>query len=44
MGQQNLPRQEKQGNRSHDQNQEIAQIENNVKKLPHKELPSALMK
>ncbi|WP_262404945.1 hypothetical protein [Streptococcus cristatus] len=44
MGQQNLPRQEKQDNRSHGQNQEVAQFEDGVRKLLHKGLFSTLMK
>ena len=44
MGQQNLPRQEKQDNRSHGQNQKLAQFEDGVRKLLHKDLFSTLMK
>ena len=44
MGQQNLPRQEKQGNRSHGQNQEVAQVEDGIRKLLHEDLTSTLTK
>lgn len=44
MGQQNLPRQEKQDNRIHGQNQNLAQFEDDVRKLLHKGLFSILMK
>ena len=44
MGRQTLPRQEKQDNRSHGQNQEVAQVEDGIRKLLHKDLFSTLMK
>ena len=44
MGRQTLPRQEKQDNRSHGQNQKLAQFEDGVRKLLHKGLFSTLMK